>query len=150
MTDMKKHILINMLKKIKDYEPMVSDSFDKWVLSNLSEDLNVVINGDKDSTADGTKVLDCAGAIQKWTFFGWNYVVVHHEWKSPSGTVECDELPEFLLKVKWTCNFDHMLKKWRAVTSRGNSDSYLPLFYRELDGENRRILVDWVMANYKA
>jgi hypothetical protein len=87
-------------------------------------------------------------AVTKWAFFSWNYKTIHHEWINASGEPGLDELPEFLVKAKWTCNFDHMLSKWRNATRFGDSNSYLPIFFRYLDKENSRILVEWIMNNY--
>lgn len=130
---------------------MVSDSFDKWVLTHMCEELTAVIDSDSNSEMPQTKgdITNIADAIRKFTFFGWNYAIIHHEWGDDSEKIMADELPEFLVKAKWTCNFDHMLKKWKSVTLNGDSNSYLPLFFRELDNENRRILVEWILSNYQ-
>ena len=87
-------------------------------------------------------------AINKWVFFGWNYSCVHHEWISVNGEKKCEAVPQFLAEVKWTCNLDHMLSKWKIATHDANANSYLVKFYAELDVKNRVLLVEWVMANY--
>jgi len=87
-------------------------------------------------------------AINKWVFFGWNYSCVHHEWISVNGEKKCEAVPQFLAEVKWTCNFDHMLSKWKIATHDTNANSYLVKFYAELGVENRLLLLEWVMANY--
>lgn len=87
-------------------------------------------------------------AINKWVFFGWNYSCVHHEWISVNGEKKCEAVPQFLAEVKWTCNFDHMLSKWKIATHDANANSYLVKFYAELGVENRLLLLEWVMANY--
>ena len=87
-------------------------------------------------------------AINKWLFFGWNYRTVHHKWRSIWNEQKSENVPAFLVEAKWTCNFDHMLDKWKAATRSGNSHSYLVRFYGELDDKNRIALLDWVLRNY--
>lgn len=87
-------------------------------------------------------------AINKWIFFGWNYSCVEHEWTDANGNKRIEVLPRFLVEVKWTCNFDHMLSKWRLATHNTDSHSYLVRFYAELGAENCRLLLEWVMENY--
>ncbi len=87
-------------------------------------------------------------AINKWLFFGWNYECIWHEWKSIHGTSKAQYVPRFLAEAKWTCNFDHMLEKWRNAYCRSNGDSHLVAFYADIDNANRKILLEWVMNNY--
>lgn len=88
-------------------------------------------------------------AINKWLYFGWNYEVVLHQWKSCNGEQKTGYFPAFLVECKWTCNFDHMAEKWSAATRSGNCDSYLVRFYAELSMDNRQTLLEWVMQNYQ-
>lgn len=78
-------------------------------------------------------------AINKWMFFGWNYSSIEHEGQS---------LPEFLVKVKWTCNLEHMVSKWNNITRKKNPHAYISTFYAELDMENRKAMIEWVIENY--
>ena len=87
-------------------------------------------------------------AINKWMYFGWNYKIVSRDKKNWDGYMERESVPEFLLKVKWTCNIEHMIGKWKAACSYGTPDGYLPRFYAELDQTNRALLIEWVMKNY--
>lgn len=88
-------------------------------------------------------------AINKWLFFGWNYETICHEWKSGNGEQKTGYFPAFLVKVKWTCNFDHMVGKWSEAIRSGDCHSYLARFYAELDTTNRQMLLEWVMQNYQ-
>jgi hypothetical protein len=88
-------------------------------------------------------------AINKWVFFGWNYPSVEHEWISVHGEKKFEVVPKFLVEVKWTCNFDHILSKWHLATRTKNSNAYLVEFYAELGTENRMLLLQWIMENYK-
>lgn len=90
-------------------------------------------------------------AINKWVFFCWNYHTVHHTWEAGDGTIRSAYIPEFLANVDWTCNFDHILKKWRDITNdgNGNSSECVPSFYAELDDSNRELLLEWIMEHYE-
>lgn len=87
-------------------------------------------------------------AINKWMYFGWNYSSEYYEWKSAGGETRQMVLPTFLFKIKWSCNFDHMVEKWIEATRYKDPDTYLIRFYCELDLWNRRLLLEWVMNNY--
>ena len=82
-------------------------------------------------------------AINKWLFHGWNYESVLVETASFKGCV-----PQFLKEVKWTCNLDHMIEKWHHAVKSRNTDAYLPAFYANLDGDNRKLLLEWILQNY--
>ena len=87
-------------------------------------------------------------AINKFIYFSWNYDLVYHTWNAGSGTTKEETVPEFLAKIKWTCNFDHMYSKWKLAIMNDNPNEYLIKFYAELDNENRKLLLEWVMENY--
>lgn len=87
-------------------------------------------------------------AINKWLFFGWNFKSCYHSWQDFSGVPREEYLPEFLCRVKWTCNLSHMVDKWRKATRSKNPDTYLVSFYADLDNANRILLLEWVMQNY--
>lgn len=85
--------------------------------------------------------------IDKFMFFSWNYAMTETE---VNGKKVC--LPKFIVKANWSCSLDHIVSKWNSCTTdfKGNErDSYafLPRFYAELDGENRRALIDYVMEH---
>ena len=57
-------------------------------------------------------------------------------------------IPQFLAEAKWTCNLPHMIEKWNNACQPRNPDAYLVKFYANLDGDNRKILLEWVLQNY--
>lgn len=87
-------------------------------------------------------------AINKWVFFGWNYTCVDHIWTDCNGHAHHEVVPQFLVDIHWSCNFDHMLSKWHLAVKDGNTDAYLVKFYAELGIENRILLLEWVMEHY--
>lgn len=87
-------------------------------------------------------------AINKWVFFGWNYPCIQHEWTAANGDQRSGIVPQFLVEVKWTCNFDHMYQKWCIAVHDTDPNSYLVKFYAELDDSNRELLLEWVMEHY--
>ena len=85
--------------------------------------------------------------INKFMFFSWNYAMTEFELNGRKMY-----LPKFIVEAKWSCNLDHIISKWKGciTDSKGNDrDSYafLPRFYAELDGKNRRALLDYVMEH---
>ena len=87
-------------------------------------------------------------AINRWLYFGWNYKTILHSWKAPSDITRTEHVPEFLAKVKWSCNFDHMFNKWQIVCDQHDAYGRLVGFYSLLDSENRMALLTWVIENY--
>lgn len=87
-------------------------------------------------------------AINKWLYYGWNYITKYFSWTDSAGTEQGEYLPEFLGEVKWTCPFLHMVGKWHKATESRNADAYLVRFYAELDNQNRQLLLEWVLRYY--
>lgn len=87
-------------------------------------------------------------AINKWMFHGWKYKVVPMTFTTPGGVSVTPYVPEFLKEVKWTCHISHMLEKWNHATRSQDPDTYMTKFYAELDNNNRRLLLEWVIQNY--
>lgn len=88
-------------------------------------------------------------AVNKWLYFGWNYPVIYHEHTNPStDAVWCDNVPKFLVDIKWNCNFHHIYLKWKEACESKNSDAYLTSFYKMLSSDNRAKLIDYVMHNF--
>lgn len=86
-------------------------------------------------------------AINKFIFFSWNYESVEHSWEE-NGVKRAAIVPRFLADIKWSVNFSHIYSKWNVAISCHNPDAYLPSFYKELDTENRRYLLEYVISNY--
>ena len=82
-------------------------------------------------------------AINKWMFHGWNYESVPLTIKTPYGTTDTVNVPQFIKEVKWTCNTSHMLEKWNKATRTQDPDTYMTKFYAKLDNNNRRLLLEW-------
>lgn len=87
-------------------------------------------------------------AINKWMFHGWNYESVSMTITTPGGITDTVCVPQFLKEVKWTCHISHMLEKWRRATRTQDPDTYMTKFYADLDDNNRKLLLEWVVQNY--
>ena len=88
-------------------------------------------------------------AVNRWLFHGWNYDSVDTEIPDyATGGPKHVVIPRFLAEAKWTCNLPHMIDKWTSACRSQNPDAYLVKFYADLDNENRRILLEWVLQNY--
>ncbi len=88
-------------------------------------------------------------AINKWLFHAWNYesVSVSVPDYANNSTKEII-VPQFIAEAKWTCNLLHMIGKWQDACRSHNTNAYLVDFYANLDGANRKILLEWVLENY--
>lgn len=88
-------------------------------------------------------------AVNRWLFHGWNYdtVSITIPDNANNGTKSV-YVPKFLAEAKWTCNLPHMISKWNDACTSRNPHAYLVTFYANLDYDNRRILVEWVLENY--
>lgn len=85
-------------------------------------------------------------AINKWTYFSLNYIVVPYT--PPNDKDVIIYVPEFIVKVPWTCPISHMIGKWKAATRTEDAHSYIIRFYIELDSTNSALFIEWVMNNY--
>lgn len=84
-------------------------------------------------------------AVNRFIFHAWNYKLDRDHILTAEGE-HC--VPEFISKVPWSCNIDHLYIKWLHVYNKYGSSSAMFAFYAELDSENRRALIEWVMENY--
>lgn len=88
-------------------------------------------------------------AVNRWLFHAWNYEQVNMEIPNYyNGGTTTTHIPRFLAEAKWTCNLAHMIDKWNAACQSRNTDAYLVKFYANLDGDNRKALLEWVLQNY--
>lgn len=84
-------------------------------------------------------------AINKWVYFSLNYKVVPYTKPNDNEVIY---LPEFIVAIKWTCPISHMIGKWKSATRSNDPYTYLIRFYIELDTQNSKLLLEWVMNNY--
>lgn len=94
------------------------------------------------------KIITSIKGINKWVFFNLNYATVSHKWIDECGNERCEQVPQFLIEVEWTCHFNHMMKKWREALQTKDSSAYLIRFYMELDTTNREAMLEWILHNY--
>lgn len=88
-------------------------------------------------------------AVNRWLFHGWNYDIAEVAIPDyPNRYSKNVTIPRFLAEVKWTCNLPHMIEKWKEACWSRNTDAYMVTFYANLDNENRRRLLEWVLQNY--
>ena len=72
--------------------------------------------------------------IKTWTMFGFNY---------SSGWIE------EAFKSRGEIMVDHLKGKFKVAYDVAGAHGSFFYFWAMLDGENRRLLEDWVMDNYK-
>ena len=85
-------------------------------------------------------------AINKWFYYAMNYPVVPVEVADFDGTRN-EYLPDFFNAFPLYLR-KHLMKKWNAYYEDYGSRAVLMVFYGELDGENKKILMEWVLNNY--
>ena len=85
-------------------------------------------------------------AINKWFYYAMNYNVVEIEIADYNGNRK-EYLPDcfnaFPLYLR-----GHLAAKWNTLYEEYGSRAVLMVFYGELDGENKKILMEWVLNNY--
>lgn len=88
---------------------------------------------------------DINSIIKKWTLWCFNY-------RTPFEQVICNiwggKLSGFVGRYYCEDNYftQHIIETWQKFEHRG--DARMMFFYCELDTENRKKLVDWIMENY--
>lgn len=85
-------------------------------------------------------------AINKWFYYAMNYGFKEMEVQTFDGTVtkyapDCFEAFPVWLR-------QHLLDKWEYAYDNYGSRAVLMAFYAELDGSNRKLLMQWVLDNY--
>ena len=81
--------------------------------------------------------------INKFLFWCWNY-------ESVKSDVDGQYYPDAIVKVEWTCSLLHMQDKWNKWCDKSHGDTDLACikFYSDLDRNNRRLMLEWIVRNY--
>lgn len=82
--------------------------------------------------------------INKFLFWNWNFDTIENP-------TDHKHYPDALMEAKWTCNRQHMLNKWShwcKLCNNNTADANIK-FYGELDGQNRRAFLSWIVENYQ-
>ena len=85
-------------------------------------------------------------AINKWFYYAMNYPVVPVEVADFGGTKK-EYLPDFFNAFPLYLR-GHLMNKWNNYYEEYGSRAALMVFYGELDGENKKILMGWVLDHY--
>ena len=82
-------------------------------------------------------------SIEKFFYFSMNYHTEYYKWTNLWGDEVSAYVPTFIMEIKWTCGKDHIVSKWKSIE---DCDSWgrVNRFYAELDGDNRKLLEDYV------
>ena len=84
--------------------------------------------------------------INKWFYYAMNYPVVPVEIDDYQGK-RTEYLPDFFNAFPKYLR-GHLAGKWNAYYEDYGSRAVLMVFYGELDWENRKLLMEWVLNNY--
>ena len=85
-------------------------------------------------------------AINKWFYYAMNYDVIPVEVADFDGD-RAMMLPDFFNAFPKDLR-KHLAGKWNAYYEDYGSYAVLMAFYGELDGNNRKLLLEWVLNNY--
>lgn len=85
-------------------------------------------------------------AINKWFYYAMNYNVVEIEVENFDGTTTM-YLPDCFNAFPKTLRA-HLAGKWDFLYDKYGSRAVLMAFYAELDWNNRKHLMEWVLENY--
>lgn len=85
-------------------------------------------------------------AINKWFYYAMNYNVVGMLVNDFEGE-RTEYLPDCFLAFP-THLRKHLFGKWESLYETYGSRAVLMAFYAELDGTNRKRLMEWVLENY--
>lgn len=81
--------------------------------------------------------------------FMGNYTCHLYKWTDMWGRKREDYLPDFLVQVDWTTNFDHMVSKWFGWCKNVNdSMAVIARFWCDLDAANKNLLAEWIFKTY--
>ena len=85
-------------------------------------------------------------AINKWFYYAMNYNVVEMPVADFDGE-HTEYLPDCFLAFPKYLRM-HLKGKWDYAYETYGSRAVLMAFYAELDGNNRQLLMEWVLENY--
>lgn len=82
--------------------------------------------------------------IELWMKYAWNYKCVHHEFKYKKE--QYCYAPELVVHLG-----DHFVEKWNNKASQENMNGTWALLWlwHELDNENQKKVIKWLIVNYK-
>lgn len=81
-------------------------------------------------------------AINKFMFYIMNYDVI--EYKTRDGNTVY--IPKSFISIKWNCDIEDIIAIWYNTCKDING--YFLSFYQQLDAENKKAFIEWVMDNY--
>ena len=85
-------------------------------------------------------------AINKWYYYAMNYNVAPVEIEDYAGK-RTELLPDCLNAFPIHLR-EHLAKKWDTLYGLYGSRAVLMAFYGELDSNNKKLLMEWVLNNY--
>lgn len=78
--------------------------------------------------------------VHRFLFYQWNFESVKNE-------EDCIWYPTVIMKADWTCNRQHICDKYRFSIENAGVNHALAHLYGVLDGDNRRVMLEWIMSN---
>lgn len=77
--------------------------------------------------------------VHRWLFYCWNFQSERY--------TDGMYYPTVIMQAEWTCNREHIMAKYMHSLDKVGSEFALMDLYGELDTNNRRVMLDWIMSN---
>lgn len=78
--------------------------------------------------------------VHRFLFYQWNF-------ESRRNETDGYYYPTVIMKADWTCGRQHICDKYMKCLDSVGSRYALAHLYGDLDNENRRIMLEWIMSN---
>lgn len=90
----------------------------------------------------------CEIAVNRFLFYSQNWGTCDLEYKSINGETVRRCLPDFFQALHFPCSTEHMVNKFEHLYQLYGSQAALAMFYFELNFQNRRELLEYILTNY--
>ena len=90
----------------------------------------------------------CEVAINKFLYYSQNWDNCDLEYKSLNGEIVRKCMPGFFQALHFPCSTEHMVSKFEHLYETYGCRAALAMFYFELNYQNRRELLEYILTNY--
>lgn len=90
----------------------------------------------------------CEVAINKFLYYSQNWDNCNLEYKSLNGEIVRKCMPGFFQALHFHCSTEHMVNKFEHLYETYGCKAALAMFYFELNYQNRRELLEYILTNY--
>ena len=77
------------------------------------------------------------------------YYINNAEMVKADGYMTSGWVPSVIDKCDWPCGHDHAVDSWNSIDDMPIVNKFI-VFYGNLDNENRKAMLNWILDNYKS